>query len=125
MPFPDTVSAPARAALADVVHRPYWLDRADRPAPRPALTGDISADLVVVGGGLSGLWTAYEARRRFPDWSVVLLEGQRIAEGASLDQGDARSLLDGFQRRRHRRAATANHSDVQCRLCISALRLAV
>ena len=47
------------------------------------------------------------------------------AEGASLDQGDARSLLDGFQRRRHRRAATANHSDVQCRLCISALRLAV
>ena len=98
MPFPDTVSAAARAALADVVHRPYWLDRADRPAPRPALTGDIAADLVVVGGGLSGLWTAYEARRRFPDWSVVLLEGERIAEAASGRNGGfvAASLTHGL-----------------------------
>jgi len=98
MPFPDTVSAPARAALADVVHRPFWLDRPDRPEARPALTGDIHADLVVVGGGLSGLWAAYEARRRFPDWSVVLLEGQRIAEGASGRNGGfvAASLTHGL-----------------------------
>jgi glycine/D-amino acid oxidase-like deaminating enzyme len=98
MPFPDTVSREARSALADVVHRPYWLDRPDRPAPRPALTGDIQADLVVIGGGLSGLWAAYEARRRFPDWSVVLLEGQRIAEGASGRNGGfvAASLTHGL-----------------------------
>jgi glycine/D-amino acid oxidase-like deaminating enzyme len=98
MPFPDTVSAPARAALADVVHRPFWLDRPDRPEARPALTGDIHADLVVIGGGLSGLWAAYEARRRFPDWSVVLLEGQRIAEGASGRNGGfvAASLTHGL-----------------------------
>jgi len=98
MPFPDTVSADARAALADVVPRPYWLDRADRPAARPALTGDIEADLVVIGGGLSGLWAAYEARRRFPEWSVVLLEGQRIAEGASGRNGGfvAASLTHGL-----------------------------
>lgn len=98
MPFPDTVSAPALAALADVAHRPYWLDRPDRPAPRPALTGDISADLVVIGGGLSGLWAAYEARQRFPDWSVVVLEGQRIAEGASGRNGGfvAASLTHGL-----------------------------
>jgi glycine/D-amino acid oxidase-like deaminating enzyme len=98
MPFPDTVSAPARAALADVVHRPFWLDRSERPEARPALTGDIHADLVVVGGGLSGLWAAYEARRRFPEWSVVLLEGQRIAEGASGRNGGfvAASLTHGL-----------------------------
>lgn len=98
MPFPDTVSAPARAALADVVHRPFWLDRPDRPEARPALTGDIHADLVVIGGGLSGLWAAYEARRRFPEWSVVLLEGQRIAEGASGRNGGfvAASLTHGL-----------------------------
>jgi glycine/D-amino acid oxidase-like deaminating enzyme len=98
MPFPDTVSAPARAALADVVHRPFWLDRPDRPEARPALTGDIQADLVVVGGGLSGLWAAYEARRRFPDWSVVLLEGHRIADGASGRNGGfvAASLTHGL-----------------------------
>ncbi|MBM3686602.1 MAG: FAD-dependent oxidoreductase, partial [Actinobacteria bacterium] len=98
MPFPDTVSAPARAALSDVVHRPFWLDSPARPVARPALTDDIAADLVVIGGGLSGLWTAYEARRRFPDWSVVLLESQRIAEGASGRNGGfvAASLTHGL-----------------------------
>ena len=83
MPFPDIVTPAARAALADVEFTPYWLTQAERPAARPALVGDIQADLVVVGGGLSGLWTAYEARRRFPDWTIVLLEGQRISEAAS------------------------------------------
>ena len=98
MPFPDTVSAQARSALSEVVHRPFWLDSPERPAPRPALTGDIQADLVVIGGGLSGLWAAYEARSRFPAWSVVLLEGQRIAEGASGRNGGfvAASLTHGL-----------------------------
>lgn len=98
MAFPDIVTPSARAALADVRFAPYWLDRPDRPAPRPALTGDIEADLLVVGGGLSGLWTAYEARRRFPEWTVVLLEGQRIAEGASGRNGGfvAASLTHGL-----------------------------
>jgi len=98
MPFPDTVSAQARSALSEVAHRPFWLDSPERPAPRPALTGDVQADLVVIGGGLSGLWAAYEARRRFPDWSVVLLEGQRIAEGASGRNGGfvAASLTHGL-----------------------------
>jgi len=98
MPSPDAVSAQARSALSEVVHRPFWLDSPERPAPRPALTGDIQADLVVIGGGLSGLWAAYEARRRFPAWSVVLLEGQRIAEGASGRNGGfvAASLTHGL-----------------------------
>jgi glycine/D-amino acid oxidase-like deaminating enzyme len=98
MPFPVTVSPEARAALADVVHRPYWLDRPDRPSPRPALTRDVEADLAVIGGGLSGIWAAYEARRRYPDWSVVLLEGDRIAEGASGRNGGftAASLTHGL-----------------------------
>ncbi len=98
MPFPDVVTSQARAALADVHFVPYWLDQPDRPAPRPALVGDIEADLVVVGAGLSGLWTAYEARRRFPAWRVVLLDGQRIAEAASGRNGGfvAASLTHGL-----------------------------
>ena len=68
MPFPDVVSPQARRALADVDFQPYWLTDAQRPAAQSALTADIEADLVIVGGGFSGLWTAYEARRRFPDW---------------------------------------------------------
>ncbi|MEY9874544.1 hypothetical protein ABH931_004044 [Streptacidiphilus sp. MAP12-33] len=34
---------------------PYWLDRPERPAPGPALTGDVVCDLAVVGGGLTEL----------------------------------------------------------------------
>ncbi|MFM9048636.1 MAG: FAD-dependent oxidoreductase, partial [Actinomycetota bacterium] len=83
MTFPTTVSAAARASLADLRFVPYWLDTPDRPAARPALTSDIQADLAVVGGGFSGLWTAYLATERFPDWTVVVLEGDRIASGAT------------------------------------------
>ena len=52
MPFPDVVTTAARAALADVRFTPYWLDQPSRPAARPALVGDVEADLVVIGGGI-------------------------------------------------------------------------
>lgn len=98
MTFPNDVSDDARAALAEVQFAPFWLDRPDRPSPSPALVGDRTADLVVVGGGFSGLWTAYLARTRFPDWSVMLLEGDRIAEGATGRNGGfvAASLTHGI-----------------------------
>ena len=38
---------------------------------------------MIVGGGLTGLWAAVEALRSDPQRSVVLLEGERIAFGAS------------------------------------------
>lgn len=98
MPFPTEITPEARAALADVSFMPYWLDSPDRPKPHGVLVEDIAADLVVVGGGFSGLWTAYEARRRFPDRSVVLVEADRLAEGASGRNGGfvAASLTHGI-----------------------------
>ena len=79
----------------DATPAPYWLDRPG-PAPRPPLEGLVEADLVVVGGGLTGLWTALlaaEAGR-----SVVLLEGERLAFGASGRNGGfcAASLTHGL-----------------------------
>ncbi len=62
---------------------PLWLDTPARPDPRPALTGDTTADLVVVGGGFCGLWTALRAVEREPGRDVLLLEGDRIAEHAT------------------------------------------
>jgi len=76
-----------RSAVADAEPRPFWTDRAGAPAPRPPLTGHLSADLVIIGGGFTGLWAAIEARARFPEWSVVLLEGRGIGQGASTRNG--------------------------------------
>ena len=72
-----------RAAYADAAPEPFWLDRADRPDPAPALGADESCDLAVVGGGLSGLWAALLAKERDPGRDVVVLEGERLAHAAS------------------------------------------
>ena len=70
-------------ALVDASPTPAWLDSPLRPEPRPRLRSDTTADLVVVGGGYSGLWTAVMAKERDPSREVVLLEAQRIGWAAS------------------------------------------
>ncbi len=65
------------------MNKPLWLDTPLRPAARPSLAGDSTVDLVVVGGGFCGLWTALRAVEREPGRSVLLLEGDRIAEHAT------------------------------------------
>jgi glycine/D-amino acid oxidase-like deaminating enzyme len=73
----------AAEALAGASRVPLWLDTPDRPAARPALDGEITADLVIVGGGLSGLWGAVLAAEADPGRRVVLLEGARLGWAAS------------------------------------------
>jgi glycine/D-amino acid oxidase-like deaminating enzyme len=41
------------------------------------------ADVCIVGGGFTGLWTALEVKRRRPSAEVVLLEADRCGSGAS------------------------------------------
>src|SRR5262245_38891248 len=59
----------------------YWLDEAGSVAAAPALAGDRSADVVVIGGGYTGLWTAWQLRERGA--SVVLLEAELCGHGPS------------------------------------------
>jgi len=62
-----------------------WLDPAvvgERPE-FPRLPGALSCDLLVVGGGYTGLWTALHAIERDPGAKVVLIEGERIGWAAS------------------------------------------
>jgi glycine/D-amino acid oxidase-like deaminating enzyme len=84
-------------ALADAEPRPFWLAQPGAPEPGPPLDRDDEADLLVVGGGLTGLWAALLAREAGQE--VVLLEGERIAFGASGRNGgfmDA-SLTHGIE----------------------------
>lgn len=61
----------------------YWLDEAGPAEPRPPLAEDLSADVVVVGGGYTGLWTAWHLKQLAPDARVVLLESRLAGEGPS------------------------------------------
>jgi hypothetical protein len=59
--------------------RPFWLDRPDVPSAAQPLRGEAATDLVVIGGGFTGLWTALLAKESDPERSVVLVEGHRVA----------------------------------------------
>src|SRR3712207_4436093 len=64
--------------------RSLWLDGLPGSlAPRPALSGDTSCDVVVVGAGFTGLWTAYYLKRHAPRLDVVVLEREIAGFGPS------------------------------------------
>ena len=84
------IDARDRHAYADASWTPFWLDRADRPAARSPLEGDRTADLVIIGGGFTGLWAAVQALEDLPGRDVVLLEGERLAFGGSGPSGPRR-----------------------------------
>ena len=67
--------------------RSFWLDSEDAPAPCAPLEESADADLVVVGGGLSGLWAAIQAKEDEPARDVVLLEAETIGSGATGHSG--------------------------------------
>lgn len=60
----------------------FWLDDVAADT-HPPFSGSASFDLVVVGGGYTGLWTALMAKQRDPDARVALLEGKRVGWAAS------------------------------------------
>ncbi len=74
-------------ALTPGAQRSWWLREAlaaeKDSAPCPPLTGDINADVVVVGGGFTGLWTAYFLTQAKPDLKVVILEQDICGGGPS------------------------------------------
>ena len=64
----------------------WWIAEAGAPAPLPALAGDVDADVVVVGGGYTGMWTAWEIAEREPNARVVVLEADALRDGAERAQ---------------------------------------
>jgi glycine/D-amino acid oxidase-like deaminating enzyme len=62
---------------------PWWMDEAGSFEPAPALEGDRTADICIVGGGYTGLWTALALKEREPSARVVLLEAETCGAGPS------------------------------------------
>ena len=72
------------STVADATTTALWLDRLD-PAvvPRSPLDGDVDVDVAIVGGGFSGLWTAYYLHRADPELRIAVLEREFCGFGAS------------------------------------------
>ncbi|MFX1765898.1 FAD-dependent oxidoreductase [Paraburkholderia sp. A1RI-2L] len=91
MPAPAAARQAARKpnalSVEDALSRtrlsPYWLDNPDQPPAEPKLTRDTQADLLIVGGGFTGLWAAVQAKEQMPELDVVVIEAGRVAHGAS------------------------------------------
>ncbi|HET6878098.1 MAG TPA: FAD-dependent oxidoreductase [Jatrophihabitans sp.] len=84
--------------LAEAQPVPFWLDSPHRPAPVAPLREPTTADLVVVGAGFTGLWTALLAKEADPTRDVVLLEGRTAGWAATGRNGGfcAASLTHGL-----------------------------
>ncbi|OKJ02916.1 NAD(P)/FAD-dependent oxidoreductase [Kitasatospora sp. CB01950] len=91
-------------ALRDAQPVPFWLDSPDRPEAESALVGSAECDLLVVGGGYSGLWTALIAKERDPSLDVLLIEARETGWAASGRNGGfceaslTHGLANGHQR---------------------------
>jgi glycine/D-amino acid oxidase-like deaminating enzyme len=66
-----------------VSRQSVWHDTADPPPHRAPLSGDITADVAIVGGGYTGLWAAYYLTEADPSLRVVVLEKETVGFGAS------------------------------------------
>jgi glycine/D-amino acid oxidase-like deaminating enzyme len=67
---------------SDFATRSFWLGR-KAYEPGPPLAGDTKADVVIMGGGFTGLWSAIHLKDTDPALDVVVLEGEVIGYGAS------------------------------------------
>ncbi len=61
----------------------WWIEEAGAPAAQPPLTANTEADVVVIGGGYLGMWTAWHLLEREPGTRVMLLESRRCGLGPS------------------------------------------
>jgi glycine/D-amino acid oxidase-like deaminating enzyme len=99
----------------------YWLREAGGAEPVAAASGDIVADVVILGGGYTGMWTAWQLLERAPDCRVVLLEADVCGHGPSGRNGgfcetlwtSLPSLRERFGSERALAACVASSESVQ------------
>ena len=79
--------------MSDGASGPLWWDGLPTGPTRAPLTQDESVDVAIVGGGFTGLWTAYYLLKADPSLSVLVLEAEHVGFGASGRNGGWVSAL--------------------------------
>ncbi len=70
--------------MTDYSKYSFWLETCgDDLTPRPSLQRSIDVDVAILGGGYSGLWTAYYLLRENPNLKVAIFEKEIVGFGAS------------------------------------------
>ena len=70
--------------MNDYTQYSFWLETCgDDLTPRPALSRSIDVDIAILGGGYTGLWTAYYLLRANPNLKVAIIEKEIVGFGAS------------------------------------------
>ncbi|MCS7006001.1 MAG: FAD-dependent oxidoreductase [Thermoleophilia bacterium] len=85
----------------------WWLEEAGSVVPTRPLDGDVTADVVIVGGGYLGLWTAWHLRALEPEADVVVLEAELCGHGPSGRNGGFCETLWGDAETLRERAGDA------------------
>jgi len=71
----------------------FWLEEAGAVERAPRLTEDTTADVVIVGGGYLGLWSAWQLKQIEPDADVAIVEAGLVGHGPSGRNGGFVSTL--------------------------------
>jgi glycine/D-amino acid oxidase-like deaminating enzyme len=79
--------------VTDYAQLSLWLEQLGPIEPRPYVEGDTSADVAIVGAGLTGLWTAYYLTELDPNLQITVIEAQVAGFGASGRNGGWCSAL--------------------------------
>ena len=61
----------------------FWLAARAPRAAQPPLVDAVEADVAIIGGGFTGLWTAIALTEAEPGLRVALIEQRRCGYGAS------------------------------------------
>lgn len=70
--------------MTDYSKYSFWLETCgDDLTPRPSLSKSIDVDVAILGGGYTGLWTAYYLLRANPNLKVAVIEKEIVGFGAS------------------------------------------
>ncbi|MBB4865713.1 glycine/D-amino acid oxidase-like deaminating enzyme [Pseudomonas nitritireducens] len=80
----------ARFDLTQLPNKPLWFEQGPSRAP---LEGSTDADVIIVGAGYTGLWTAYYLLKSDPSLRVVLLDKREVGFGASGRNGGWASAI--------------------------------